>query len=790
MSRQKSQKGNFIVQGAILGVAAILVRVLGLLYQMPLTRIIGDMGNGYYSYAYNIYSMVLLISSFSIPIAVSKMVSARMEQKQYRNVQRVFKASMIYVVVISAVLAIITFVLADHLPKSQAGAIPSLRILCPVIILAGILGVLRGYFQGYGTMMPTSFSQILEGIINAVISVLAAYILVIPFAAGSVKHATYGAVGSTLGTVAGVVIGLLFMLFVYYMYRPVIRKRVRHDRSSEVESYGDLFKIIFLTVTPVLLSSAIYNICPVIDQTLFSGILESQKIVGEDIAVLQGIYSAKYLKLVSVPVSIASALSSAIIPAITINIIKKNKREANKNIDMALRFIMLIALPCTIGLFVLAEPIMLLFGRSTTLVVATHVLMFGAVNVIFNCISTLTNAVLQGLDNMRAPIIHSTIALVIHIIVCVVFLRLGWGIYALLLATMAFSLVIWLLNAFSIYRMTGYNKLFGSRVFRIVVASLEMGVITFISYQIPYLLLGKGYEYLSLAISLVLSFIGYVFFLLFTNVLNDEDYAVLPMGYRLKSLGLKLNIIGTAEHPFEEEVGELFGEEEELAPQKTKKKFIFRKQENTETKPMPDRDTRPLTPDVTPVQPSGNIKLNLEKKREIETLNREDEVVSSMLQHLQQEQLASGIREAKEEDSNVEYFKSNENQTAKDQFFESVIGSSKEEQPSEVLDLNLEIEEEEKQAKTKAETGMSPEPAVKENVEPPSKDAGREQQEEMDTSDEAQETALNQSQNVVQSKTEEQTEEINVLKILEKLQKQEQEASAKLQEAKDSGKNE
>lgn len=774
MSQQKSKKGNFIVQGAILGVAAILVRVLGLLYQMPLTRIIGDMGNGYYSYAYNIYSMVLLVSSFSIPIAVSKMVSARMERKEYRNVQRVFKASMIYVIAISGVLAIITFVLASYLPKSQAGAIPSLRILCPVIILAGILGVLRGYFQGYGTMIPTSFSQILEGIINAIISVLAAYILVIPLAAGSVKHATYGAVGSTLGTVAGVVIGLLFMLFVYSMYRPVIRKRVRHDRNSEIESYGELFKIIFLTVTPVLLSSAIYNICPVIDQTLFSGILEKQKIVGEDITVLQGIYSAKYLKLVSVPVSIASALSSAIIPAITVNIIKKNKREANKNIDMAMRFIMLIALPSTIGLFVLAEPVMLLFGRSTTLIVATHVLMFGALNVIFNCISTLTNAVLQGLDNMRAPIIHSLIALVVHIAVCVVFLNLGWGIYALLLATMAFSLVMWFLNAISIYRITGYNKLFGSRVFRILVASLEMGVITFISYQIPNLLLGKGYEYVCLAISLVLSFIGYVFFLLFTNVLSDEDYAILPMGYRLKSLGLKLNIIGTEEHPFEEEVGELFGEEE-FAPQKTKKKFIFRKQDNTDN---PIKTESPVktggeatqkTSDVKTVQPSENIRLDLEKKREIETLNKEDEVVSSMLQQLQQEQLASDIKEVKEEKPDIEIFKSNEEQTAKDQFFESVIGSIKEEQTAEVLDLNLEMEHEEK-------------PAVSEPVQ--LKEAVKREEPKQ------QESATKEDESPQQEKTTEQTEEINVLKILEKLQKQEQEASAKLQEAKDSGKNE
>ena len=481
---QKQNSNSFIMQGIILGVAAIVVRVLGLIYQMPLTRIIGDMGNGYYSYAYNVYSMVLLISSFSIPIAVSKMVSTRMIKHQYRNVQRVFKASMIYVVSISGLLALLTFIFAPQLlDASQQDAVPALRMLCPVIFLSGILGVLRGYFQGYNTMMPTSISQILEGLFNAIFSVLMAYILVVPYAKGSVDRAKYGAVGSTLGTAAGVVVGLLFMLFLYSIYRPTIKKRVRHDRTKHVEEYSDLFKIIILTVTPVIFSSAIYNICPFIDQKIFSGVLESKKVAHESITVLQGIYSVKYLKLISVPASIASALSSAIIPAIAANIAKENMKEANAKIDMALKFTMLIALPCTVGLAVLAEPIMLLFGRSTTLIIAVHVLVFGAINVIFNCVSTLTNAVLQGLGNMRAPVFHALIALTLHVVSVYVFLNLNYGIYALLIGTVVFSIVMLLLNAFSIYQLTGYKKLFGSKLWRIVLASVEMGFLTFCVYQ-------------------------------------------------------------------------------------------------------------------------------------------------------------------------------------------------------------------------------------------------------------------------------------------------------------------
>ena len=143
--------------------AGILVRIIGVLYRSPVTSIIGDEGNGYYSIAYNIYAMVLLISSYSIPMAVSKVVSGKLALKQYKEAHKVFRCALIYVLIVGAIASLFTFFGASILvPDSQTNAIPVLRVLAPAIFLSGFLGVLRGYFQAHSTMMPTSISQIIE----------------------------------------------------------------------------------------------------------------------------------------------------------------------------------------------------------------------------------------------------------------------------------------------------------------------------------------------------------------------------------------------------------------------------------------------------------------------------------------------------------------------------------------------------------------------------------------------------------------------------------------------------
>ena len=209
-----SRSNSIVKQASILALAGILVRIIGLLYRSPLTAMILDEGNGYYSTAYNIYALVLLISSYSIPTAISKLISEKIALKEYKNVKRILKCVFIYVCAIAGSAAILLFILAPFIV--DVNAVPALRVLCPTIFLSGLLGVFRGYFQAHKTTVYTSVSQIIEQIFNAVVALLAAYIFIQPYlGVDATKVGSYGAAGSALGTGAGVLVGLIYMIFMY-----------------------------------------------------------------------------------------------------------------------------------------------------------------------------------------------------------------------------------------------------------------------------------------------------------------------------------------------------------------------------------------------------------------------------------------------------------------------------------------------------------------------------------------------------------------------------------------------
>ncbi|OYP28849.1 hypothetical protein CG709_06935 [Lachnotalea glycerini] len=180
MGKRRNSESNFIIQGSILAVTSVICRLIGILYRIPLTNIIGDEGNGYYSCAFEVYSIMLLLSSYSLPIAVSKLVSARVAKGQRKNADRIYKGSLIFAGIAGVTVSLVTYFGADFLSgtlMSQPMSAFALKILAPTLVLSAIMGVIRGYFQGLGTMIPTVFSQIIEQIMNAVVSVVAAYYL-------------------------------------------------------------------------------------------------------------------------------------------------------------------------------------------------------------------------------------------------------------------------------------------------------------------------------------------------------------------------------------------------------------------------------------------------------------------------------------------------------------------------------------------------------------------------------------------------------------------------------------
>ena len=468
-TNNKKQKSNFIVQGGILAAASILVRVIGLLYRVPVTRILGPVGNSYYSAAYEVYSMVLLISSFSLPLAVSKLVSARMAKGQVRAAYKIFQCTLVFALVSGGLGALLVYFGADFFSSVVVSTPESklaLQVLAPTILVVALMGCIRGYFQGLGSMLPTAISQIIEQIVNATVSIGAAWAL---FQYGSKVDAllttetaayAYGAAGSTLGTGMGAMAGLAFLLFLMFVYSRVMKRRRILDRHGKVESTSEIYGLLIVTILPVILSTAVYNLSGIIDQGIFKHLMAYKKYESMKIDELWGIFSGEYKTLTNVPIAVASAMASSTIPTLIRARVNRDRREMKKKTENAIRFVMVICIPCAVGLSVLAEPILtLLFGAKQHTELSALLLQTGSLSVVLYGLSTLTNGILQGMDRMRLPVIHAAVSLALHVVLLVVLLLVtDMNIHAVVWANIFFAFMMCVLNARSIARHMKYRQ--------------------------------------------------------------------------------------------------------------------------------------------------------------------------------------------------------------------------------------------------------------------------------------------------------------------------------------------
>lgn len=550
MGNGKKSKNNFIIQGGILAIASLLSRVIGLLYRIPLTNIIGDEGNGIYASAYNVYNIILLLSSYSLPLAVSKLVSVRIGKRQRKNAQRIYQGALAFALVVGFIAAMITFFgakyLTDNLLKSPMSML-SLQILAPAVFLVAVMGVMRGYFQGIGSTVPTAISQILEQIFNAIISIVAAYFLyahgekVAALLRQPSYAAAYGAAGGTLGTSAGALFGLLFLIFVMRIYKPVIRKQSRRDRTRRLESWGSIYSALILTIVPVLLSTTIYNISSIIDQGVFNHIMAFQGYTTKVYNSLYGIFSMKYKVLSNVPIALASAMASSSVPSISTAFAAGNTPLVRSKIYSAIRVTMVLSIPCAVGMGILASPILtMLLHDSTPL--AANLLRIGSISIIFYSLSTLTNGILQGINRMRAPVIHAAIALVLHVIAFVIMiLGFKWNIYAMVYADVLFAAIMCILNNLSIRKHIGYRQEFVKTFVIPLISAVFMGVVVWISYTGIHKITGSNT--LGTLLSICFGIIVYFVSFLLLKGMDKEELQEMPLGRTLAKIAVKLHLI-------------------------------------------------------------------------------------------------------------------------------------------------------------------------------------------------------------------------------------------------------
>lgn len=538
-----NKKNNFLVQGSILAMAGILTRVIGILYRIPLNNILGK-GLSAYTIAYDIYSLFLLISSLSLPLAVSKIVAARMARGEVKNAKKAFTGSVLLATAIGLIVSTLVFVFADEL--AAAWKFPSsataLRVLAPTLFVMCILGVLRGFFQGVGTMMPTAVSQIFEQIINAVVSIVAAYILY--DVGGKVgKSVEYSAAGGTLGTAMGALTALLFMIFVYIIYRHNFNRMMRRDRLSAEETYAQLGKVLAVTIFPVLLSTTIYNIGSIIDSAMYGNIMSSVFGFAEtDYDVYWSIYSGHYRLLTTAPIAIASALSSAVVPSLIRSITNGDYHMLKSKIESSIRLTMIVAVPCGVGLSVLADPVLsILFGRGELHGDDVLLMRLAVLVVCAYSFSTITNSILQGIDRMKLPVIHSAAALVIHIAVLAVLLLAKTDVYGVAIADIVFAFIVCILNIIAIRRHTGYRQEIKKTFVLPVVSAAIMGVAAWLVYTGLHMLTGS--VALSLVPAVICAVVVYGVFLMLFKAVNEAEICMFPGGKKLSVLLKRVRLL-------------------------------------------------------------------------------------------------------------------------------------------------------------------------------------------------------------------------------------------------------
>lgn len=541
--QQTKKKNTFLMQGSILAISGILVRIIGLIYRIPMIGIIGTKGSGYYTSAYSVYSLCLILSSYSFPAAISKIISQRLAEGRLKDVKNVIKLSFILAFIVGIIMFSIMYFGADIISLLHRKPLLSfaLKSLAPTLFIMAFLGIYRGVFQGMGNMVPTAISQIFEQIANAITSVLFAYIL---FNRGKVANLIYnseeysyafGASGGTIGTGIGALTALVFLIIVFRSLHKRYRKFLQNNNGFTPETRNEIYGVLFATMVPIILSSTIYNLTSVVDDLIFSNVLTFMK-SELNIVVLWGVFGNYHL-LFNIPVAISNALTSSIIPSISSSVALNNVKEVVLKTKYSVKYTMLIVIPSFIGLTILADPICsVLFNEHLDILI--NVLRVGSIAVVFFSLSTVTNGILQGLGLYSIPLKNAVIALITHIIACFIMLiGFNLNIYAIVYGMIIFSLILSILNQMAINRVIKYkNSKFQRRYIRTFVlmtlSAIIMGIVVYFanSYLENYIFTGEGkiYIWLRLIVCMIIALIIYLTLIIIFGVIRKRDAEYIP----------------------------------------------------------------------------------------------------------------------------------------------------------------------------------------------------------------------------------------------------------------------
>jgi len=542
---QEPAKPNFLKGAAILAAASIIVKIIGAIYKIPLFNILDDAGTGSYQVTYNVYILILTISTAGIPAALSRLISTAAASGKQRLVKRYFSVALPAFIVIGVTAMLVMYLFADSFAglMNDSLAAPGIRVLAPAVLFVCIISVYRGYAQGYENMIPTAVSQLAEVICKAAVGFIAAIWLTRMNYASHIVSA-----GAILGVTVG--LGLCIPVLVWYKKR-LDRKQLSPAEDSDwiPSKRGVLWRIMRVSI-PITLSSSFMSIMTVIDTSVVLGRLKESLMITQSISEIAaeaaarvqfGIYT-KGLTIYNLPPAIIVPVSISIIPAIAAALARKRSSEAGGIMQSSLKLVNLIAMPAAAGIMALATPILIALFNDYRQLTSTILLIQGAAS-FFVCLQYITTAILQANGHEQIALLTFPIGAVVKIALGYILVAIpGIGIIGSAIGTLACFIVISALNIiFIMVKVKGRPKLIGVFI-KPLLCTAAMAGVAFLTYTLVNWLgsgiigTGRFATIVFLGIAILVAAAVYAVLIIATRTITKEDMMLVPKGEKLAKI--------------------------------------------------------------------------------------------------------------------------------------------------------------------------------------------------------------------------------------------------------------
>lgn len=513
---------NLLRQGSILMIASILVRVMGLIYRIPLTNLWGDQGLGTYGDAYQVYTLFLIISSVSVPTMMSKMMGERLARKEYADAKKVFRCALYLVGGMGLFCTLLmwfanTWIANTFFHNPDAALV--IRVLSPTVLIVSVMSVFRGYFNGTGNMRPTAVSQLIEGFVNAIVSVVMAMLLY-------QISLNWSVAGGISGTSIGALAGLLFLVFCYMAFRrrnPIGSVRIQEAR----EKTSEIYRHMAMLMVPIILSSTMFNLKSLIDASVFTKLMLAKGEEAGYIQGLRGIYTGKFTMFLNVPIAFGDSLATALVPSVSSCVALGQSQELKSRIQSVTKAVLLITVPAAAGLAILGKAILKMFFPASPL--GGEMFWIGAFSVVCYALNYVATAILQGMNKPHIPTRNGLICVVVSCILNVLFVwAFNLGAFSLPLNSLVFSFGMMALNLFYAQKYCGLRLHMGRLLMKPLLCSAAMVFFCFIFYVLLFAITGSN----SLAVLGAIGIAVVVYFFLMVNCggITGRDMSELPFG--------------------------------------------------------------------------------------------------------------------------------------------------------------------------------------------------------------------------------------------------------------------